>query len=82
MQSHEGFINLLPALPGEWKKGSFKGLRARGGHLVSAEWENGRLTGFELTSPNGGETEVRYGDRIFRFSLRANESVRQSLMPD
>ena len=82
MQSHEGFINLLPALPGEWKKGSFKGLRARGGYLVSAEWENGRLTGFELTSPNGGETEVRYGDRIFRFSLRANESVRQSLMPD
>ena len=48
LQSHEGYINILPALPKQWKDGSFKGLRARGGYEVSAEWRGGRVTSYEV----------------------------------
>lgn len=49
LQSHEGRIVLLPALPDHWKaKGSFNGLRARGGYRVSCSWSNGVVTGFSL----------------------------------
>lgn len=43
MQSHAGEIELLPALPVEWKRGSFTGLRARGEFSVDASWETGIL---------------------------------------
>lgn len=44
LQSHEGFINPLPALPAEWSEGSLRGFKVRGGSTVSLKWKNGRLT--------------------------------------
>jgi alpha-L-fucosidase 2 len=49
LQSHEGKLVLLPALPDYWKvKGSFNGLRARGGYRVSCDWSNGSVTNFSI----------------------------------
>ena len=48
IQSHAGFIHFLPALPDAWAKGSFRGMRVRGGGEVLAKWDEGELTEFEL----------------------------------
>ena len=70
LQSHEGIISLLPALPKELANGSFRGLRARGGVTVSAEWKNGRITRVELTPDNPCELTLEFedGERITLFA--------------
>lgn len=59
LQSHEGFIRLLPALPKAWPTGSVRGLRARGGFEVSAAWEAGRLKTAEIRSLHGGKCRIQ-----------------------
>ncbi len=61
MQSHCGFIELLPALPTEWQKGSIKGLVARGNFTINIEWNNGKLVKAEITSNMGGVCKLYYG---------------------
>jgi len=79
LQSHDGFIELLPALPAEWKSGSFRGLRARGGFIVDAAWENGALTDCTVTAERGGSCEVRCGEASRSFTLGAGETIRVTL---
>lgn len=63
LQSHEGVINLLPALPEDWKaSGSFTGLRARGGYEISCEWRDGQVTSYNVVAdraPNMRNVTVR-----------------------
>jgi len=63
VQSHMGYIHLLPALPAVWSDGSVRGMRVRGGCELDMEWKDGRLTraalrGGSNTTP---ECTVRYG---------------------
>lgn len=53
LQSHEGGIEFLPALPSEWKRGKVKGLLARGGFQVDIEWQDNKFVGASVLSKNG-----------------------------
>lgn len=59
MQSHEGFIHLLPALPAEWTSGEVKGLVARGGFVVDLTWKQGKITSVKLLSRKGGVCRIK-----------------------
>jgi alpha-L-fucosidase 2 len=60
MQSHDGTIHLLPALPDAWQTGSIKGLRARGGfEIVNMEWQFGKITKLVIKSNLGGNCRLR-----------------------
>ena len=50
LQSHDGEIELLPALPSVWKDGHFKGLCARGNKVVECTWKDGKVTRYKVTS--------------------------------
>lgn len=62
LQSHAGFIHLLPALPDAWSEGSVSGLLARGAFQVSISWKKGRLQEAVIQSLAGSALSVRYGD--------------------
>jgi alpha-L-fucosidase 2 len=49
LQSHEGYINILPALPAEWSDGNLKGFKAKGGATVDLVWKDGRPVNMTIT---------------------------------
>ncbi len=71
LQSQEGEIDLLPALPKAWPSGSVRGLRARGGFVVDLEWDGGELTRVRIVSTSGQQCALRYRQNRVAFPARA-----------
>ena len=76
VQSHMGYIHLLPALPKAWSEGHIKGMRVRGGHELDLEWKKGTLARAVIrgVSNSPGKCVVRYGKGTRTFALAENGS--------
>lgn len=65
LQSHAGYISLLPAIPAEWKaEGSVKGLKARGNFIVDFAWKNGQVTTYAIHSAKPARVKVKMNGAI------------------
>ena len=66
VQSHDGAIHLLPALPDVWQQGTLKGIRCRGGFTIDElNWENGQLQTVSITSNIGGILRIRTSSPLY-----------------
>ena len=78
VQSHDGAIHLLPALPDVWKQGTLKGIRCRGGFTVKEmKWENGELQTAVITSNIGGTLRIRTQTPLYLNGEKLTPSVQE-----
>jgi alpha-L-fucosidase 2 len=59
LQSHDGALHILPAIPSNWKNGAVQGLMARGGFVVDIKWADGKVTYLKIHSRLGGNCRLR-----------------------
>ena len=59
LQSHDGALHVLPALPEAWQEGEVKGLAARGGFVVDMKWKNGQFLSGKIHARLGGLLRIR-----------------------
>ncbi len=65
LQSHEGFIHFLPAIPDEWKKeGSVKGMKARGGITVEFTWKEGKVVSYRVFSKKKQRVKLKINNAM------------------
>jgi alpha-L-fucosidase 2 len=72
LQSHDGAIHLLPAVPSGWKHGRIKGLKARGNFDVEIIWQNGTLSEAKILSNIGGPCRIR---SVWPLEIKGAESM-------
>lgn len=73
VQSHGGYIELLPSLPDAWSNGGFKGIKARGNFEIEASWEDKKITSLVITSGSGNECVIKHKGNIFTFPTVAGK---------
>lgn len=77
LQSQNGELHLLPALPPDWQSGRVSGLRARGGYEAAMEWRQGRLQEAVITAEADGVCRIRVGDaEAAAFTVAAGRTYR------
>lgn len=72
IQSHEGFIHLLPALPKSWHAGNFRGMKARGGLSVDLEWKDGKAVKAILTATVSGNFHIKMPEGVKQAKTTLN----------
>ena len=76
VQSHAGYIHLLPALPDEWSQGTVKGLCCRGGfELTELTWENGAVVRATLLSRLGGRLRIKVNGEMKEIDTLKGETI-------
>jgi alpha-L-fucosidase 2 len=79
LQSQDGVVHVLPALPGEWPTGSYTGLRARGDITVDARWSDGAAREIALTTGQDGPVTVR--GTLFREDFQVVDALTGQEVP-
>ena len=77
MQSQDGVIDVLPALPDEWSSGEFRGVRTRGGFELDLQWIDKRITRVKVVSKVGNTFKIRSNSemRLMEKRLVPNDGV-------
>ena len=81
LQSHEGFIHLLPALPDSWTAGNFRGMRVRGGASIDLDWKDGRATRAVVTALVPGKFTVKMPASAVRAEVKVGGRTRTYKKP-
>jgi len=82
LQSQDGFIFILPALPDAWSEGSVSGLKARGGFIVDIEWKSGNVSRIRVQSLLGGNCRIRsYVRLVSRDGITLGEATGENPNP-
>ncbi|RBQ04034.1 glycoside hydrolase family 95 protein [Pedobacter miscanthi] len=76
VQSHQGYLDILPALPSEIPNGEIKGLQARGGFELDLTWANGLLTSLAVKSKTGGNCKIHYKNNSVSIETKAGETYK------
>jgi alpha-L-fucosidase 2 len=76
LQSHDGTVHLLPALPRAWNDGEFTGLRARGGFVVDCRWKEGRVIAYQVRATQNAPLRLRVGDQIIEQQMNAGDVLK------
>lgn len=63
LQSHDGYIHLLPALPTAWHEGEVKGLKARGGYTVDIKWKDGKVLNYNIKGNHNKQVKIRINNQ-------------------
>lgn len=75
VQSHEGFVELLPALPDVWREGEVKGLCVRGGfEITDMAWKGGKVIRLSVKSKVGNELRLRINGKMKVLKTKANKN--------
>ena len=87
LQSHDGAIHVLPALPDQWQNGSVTGLISRGGFVIDMKWQKGKITYLKVLSRLGGTCTLRSSDALVaqpktKFKAVKNNKSNTLFTPD
>ncbi len=74
LQSHKGYIEILPALPSLWKNGNIKGLVARGAFEIDIEWSDSKCSKIVVRSKNGGVCNLKYNNSQIKFDTEKDNT--------
>lgn len=69
VQSHSGYIDILPSLPDKWQSGKAYGLRARGGYTIDIEWNNGKLSRLIVNSDKADTAIIKIDNNIVEVKV-------------
>lgn len=75
IQSHDGYIHVLPAIPDMWKSGSFSGMTVRGGGEVSASWSNGAINEISLKAKTDNKFRIKLPKNSKDISIKKNKKA-------
>lgn len=74
LQSHDGVIDVLPALPDVWAEGKVTGLRARGGFIIDITWSKSGKTVVKVFSEQGNACRLKIGRKVKEVVIPAGQS--------
>lgn len=80
VQSHDGAVHLLPALPDAWKNGVVEGIMARGGFEIDMEWSNGKVAKVNVLSKIGGNLRIRTHVQLTGKNLKKAKGANPNIL--